>query len=141
MIGSLGIYEILFILVLALLIFGPRKLPEIGRTLGRALGEFKRSTQDLKRSFDAEISVDEGRMPRNPVAKPAPAPHPPRYDVEEMPKTAPAAAELEAAELKAAEGSATEPASDVMEPLPTPAAEPDAKRTAGSDAPSPDGPE
>ena len=59
MIGSLGLPELIFILVLALLIFGPRKLPEIGRTLGRALGEFRRATTDLKRSIDRELSSEE----------------------------------------------------------------------------------
>lgn len=54
MFGSLGFPEILFILVLALLVFGPRRLPEIGRTIGRALGEFRRATGDLKRTFDQE---------------------------------------------------------------------------------------
>jgi len=56
MFGSLGFPEILFILVLALLVFGPRRLPEVGRTIGRALGEFRRATGDLKRSFDQETS-------------------------------------------------------------------------------------
>lgn len=70
MIGSLGLPEIIFILVLALLIFGPRKLPEIGKTLGRALGEFRRATTDLKRTFDDELSSEEFR---NPMAKPAPS--------------------------------------------------------------------
>ena len=57
MIGSLGVPELLFILVLALLVFGPRKLPEIGRTLGKALGEFRRATTDLKRTLDVELSA------------------------------------------------------------------------------------
>ncbi|MGB5880600.1 MAG: twin-arginine translocase TatA/TatE family subunit, partial [Thermoanaerobaculia bacterium] len=61
MIGSLGLPEIIFILVLALLIFGPRRLPEIGKTLGRALGEFRRATTDLKRTFDSELSSEEFR--------------------------------------------------------------------------------
>lgn len=56
MFGTLGFPEILFILVLALLVFGPKKLPEVGRTIGRALGEFRRATGDLKRSFDQEVS-------------------------------------------------------------------------------------
>ena len=59
MIGSLGVPELLFILVLALLVFGPRKLPEIGRTLGRAMGEFRRATSDLKRTLDVELSSEE----------------------------------------------------------------------------------
>lgn len=58
MIGSLGIPELLFILALALLVFGPRKLPEIGRTMGKALGEFRRATSDLKRTLDTELSAE-----------------------------------------------------------------------------------
>lgn len=48
--GNLGMPELIFILVLALLIFGPKKLPELGRQLGRGLGEFKRTSNDLKRT-------------------------------------------------------------------------------------------
>ncbi len=72
MFGSLGLPEILFILVLALLVFGPRRLPEIGRTIGRALGEFRRATHDLKRSIDTELTVDEVRG--RDAARPAQAP-------------------------------------------------------------------
>lgn len=63
MIGSLGFSEILFILVLALLIFGPRRLPQIGRTLGRGLAEFRRATGDLKRSIETEMTLDEEPAP------------------------------------------------------------------------------
>ena len=63
MIGSLGVPELLFILVLALLVFGPRKLPEIGKTLGRAMGEFRRATSDLKRTLDVELSSEELSKP------------------------------------------------------------------------------
>ena len=62
--GPLGIPELLFILVIALLVFGPRRLPEIGRTMGRAMGEFRRATTDLKRSLNTEISLEEERGPR-----------------------------------------------------------------------------
>ena len=73
MIGSLGMPELLFILVLALLIFGPRKLPDIGRTMGKAMGEFRRATRDLKRTLDTEISAEEASRPANPAqVKPAP---------------------------------------------------------------------
>ena len=67
MIGSLGVPELLFILVLALLIFGPRKLPEIGRTMGKALGEFRRATSDLKRTLDTELSAEEVSRKDPPV--------------------------------------------------------------------------
>jgi sec-independent protein translocase protein TatA len=49
MFGSLGFTELFFIFVLALIIFGPRKLPELGKTLGNALGQFKRASEDFKR--------------------------------------------------------------------------------------------
>lgn len=76
MIGSLGVPELLFILVLALLIFGPRKLPEIGRTLGRALGEFRRATSDLKRTLDTEMSSEEFKTPLPPKPSPKTTPNP-----------------------------------------------------------------
>ena len=53
--GSLGIPEIIFIFILALLIFGPRKLPELGRTLGRALAEFRRASTDLRAAVEDEM--------------------------------------------------------------------------------------
>lgn len=61
---NLGFPEILMILVVALLVFGPRKLPELGKSLGAGLREFRRSTQGLKDEF-------EGVMNDNPEAKPA----------------------------------------------------------------------
>ena len=64
MIGSLGLPEILFIMVLALLVFGPKRLPQVGRTLGKGLREFRRATTDLKRSVEMEIDVDERPKPR-----------------------------------------------------------------------------
>ena len=53
--GNLGMPEILMILVLALLLFGPKKLPEIGKQVGKALGEFKRASNDLKRTIEDEM--------------------------------------------------------------------------------------
>jgi len=75
MFGSLGLPEILFILVVALLVFGPRRLPEIGRTIGKALGEFRRATTDLKRSIDTEVTLEEVRQ-RPPARTVAPAAKP-----------------------------------------------------------------
>src|SRR5512146_3065533 len=51
----LGFTEMLFIFVLALIIFGPKKLPEIGRQLGKALAEFKRASNEFKYQLDAEM--------------------------------------------------------------------------------------
>lgn len=54
---GLGMPEILLILAIALIVIGPQKLPEVAKTLGRAMGEFKRSAQDLKNSIDIETTV------------------------------------------------------------------------------------
>lgn len=54
---GLGMPEILLILAIALIVIGPQKLPELAKTLGRAMGEFKRSAQDLKRSIDMDTTI------------------------------------------------------------------------------------
>ena len=54
----LGTTELLVILVVALVLFGPRRLPELGRTLGKSLGEFKRATDDFKRTWEREVELD-----------------------------------------------------------------------------------
>jgi TatA/E family protein of Tat protein translocase len=59
MFGSIGIMELLLIFIVALLVFGPKRLPEIGRTLGKALGEFKKATDDLKNTIEREVHVEE----------------------------------------------------------------------------------
>ena len=55
MLGTLGTPEMIFIFLLALLLFGPKKLPEIGRTVGKALTEFRRASSELKSTFDREM--------------------------------------------------------------------------------------
>lgn len=67
MFGSIGIPELLLIFVIALLLFGPRKLPEIGKTLGKAMNEFKRASNDLQRSLEEEIAVDELKQTKREV--------------------------------------------------------------------------
>jgi len=64
MFGSLGGTEILLILVLALILFGPRKLPEIGRMVGRAVADFRRASMDLKTSLEEEVEIDRQRESR-----------------------------------------------------------------------------
>jgi sec-independent protein translocase protein TatA len=55
MFGSIGMPELILIFVVALLVFGPKKLPEIGKSLGRGLAEFKRASEDLKKTIEDEI--------------------------------------------------------------------------------------
>ena len=61
MFGSLGVPELMMIFVVALLLFGPKNLPKIGRTMGRALGEFRRASNDFKRTIEEEVSTSEIR--------------------------------------------------------------------------------
>lgn len=56
---SLGSTELLFILAMALVFFGPRKLPQISRSLGKNLAEFRRASEDFKRTWDREVSLEE----------------------------------------------------------------------------------
>ncbi len=63
MLGSLGVPEIIFILVLALLIFGPKRLPEIGRTVGKGLAEFRRASSEIQRTINAELALEEEPRP------------------------------------------------------------------------------
>jgi TatA/E family protein of Tat protein translocase len=55
-IGTIGTQELVFIFILALILFGPKKLPEIGRTIGKAVREFRRASSELKATFDRELS-------------------------------------------------------------------------------------
>ena len=59
MFGSLGVPELLLIFVVILIVFGPRRLPEIGKTLGKALGEFRKATDDLKNTIEREVRLEE----------------------------------------------------------------------------------
>lgn len=54
----LGTTELMVIALVALIIFGPRKLPEIGRTLGKSLADFKRASDDFKRTWEYEVELD-----------------------------------------------------------------------------------
>ena len=56
---SLGSTELLFILVMALVFFGPRKLPQLSRTLGKNLAEFRKASEDFKRTWDREANLEE----------------------------------------------------------------------------------
>jgi TatA/E family protein of Tat protein translocase len=59
MFGSIGFPELVVIFSLALIIFGPRKLPELGKSLGKGIAEFKRASNELKNTWEEEVRVEE----------------------------------------------------------------------------------
>ena|SRR5579864_1508154 len=65
---NLGVPELLVIFIVALIVFGPKKLPELGRSLGRGINEFKRASNELKNTLDEEIRAEE-RREATPVSK------------------------------------------------------------------------
>jgi Tat protein translocase TatB subunit len=77
MFGTLGGPEILLLLVLALIVFGPRKLPEIGKSMGKMLAEFRRASNDFRRTIEDEVEAEKMRAAiadepaRAPLAAPA----------------------------------------------------------------------
>ncbi len=80
MFGSIGMPELIIILVIALIIFGPRKLPELGRSLGKSINEFKKASNELRSTLEDEIRVEEQRdrvsataATTPPAATPSPA--------------------------------------------------------------------
>ena len=77
MFGSIGMPELIIIFVIALIIFGPRKLPELGRSLGKSLNEFKRASNELKNTLEEEVRIEEQRekvAAEKPATPPVAAP-------------------------------------------------------------------
>jgi TatA/E family protein of Tat protein translocase len=64
---SLGSTELVFILIMALVFFGPRKLPQISRSLGKNLAEFRRASEDFKRTWDREVSLEDATSGPTPA--------------------------------------------------------------------------
>ncbi len=94
MFGSIGMPELIIILVIALIIFGPRKLPELGRSLGKSINEFKKASNELRSTLEDEIRVEEQRdrvaatAPTPPPATtPPPAATPPHAEAETVSRT------------------------------------------------------
>ena len=67
MFGSIGMPEMIIILVIALIVFGPRKLPELGRSLGKSINEFKKASNELRSTLEEEIRVEETKEQRAKV--------------------------------------------------------------------------
>ena len=80
--GPIGMPEMVVIAVIALIIFGPRKLPELGKSLGKSIAEFKRASNELKNTLEEEIRTEELQDARKsaqipPTAATPPSPPPP----------------------------------------------------------------
>ena len=93
MFGSIGMPELIIILVIALIIFGPRKLPELGRSLGKSINEFKKASNELRSTLEDEIRVEEQRdrvaataAATPPAATPPPV-TPPHAEAETVSRT------------------------------------------------------
>ena len=74
MFGSIGMPELVIILVIALIIFGPRKLPELGKSLGKSINEFKKASTELQNTLEQEIKLEEQKDERTKTAAAAPPP-------------------------------------------------------------------
>src|SRR4029453_14151456 len=75
--GPIGMPEMVVIAIIALIIFGPRKLPELGKSLGKSIAEFKRASNELKNTLEDEIRTEELQEARKSAQIPPTAPVPP----------------------------------------------------------------
>lgn len=103
MFGTLGGPELFLILVVALIVFGPRKLPEMGKSLGRMMAEFRKASHDFQRTIEDEVEADRMKTsapPPSPLAPLAPD-TPPAPETPEAPPEAPAAPKAPAPEAPA----------------------------------------
>jgi sec-independent protein translocase protein TatA len=110
MFGSIGGPELVVIFVVALLVFGPRKLPELGRMVGKSLAEFRRAANDLRDSLETEVAREPARL-EAPRPAPAPAPAPGAVATE-----AAAAGPADAAEASPSASTGTDGAETLQDP-------------------------
>jgi TatA/E family protein of Tat protein translocase len=92
MFGSIGMPELIIIFVIALIIFGPRKLPELGRSLGRSLSEFKKASNELRSTLEEEIRIEDQKDAVTKMQAQAAAPTVARGAPDDTDETAPVVA-------------------------------------------------
>lgn len=119
---TLSSTELLFILVVALIFFGPRKLPQLARSMGKGIAEFRKASDDFKRTWEREVAMEESKLESDntilPDAVPADAP---QGYIEEKPAPEPLVTSADP-ELVVARGSAPEPISQTEALMPEPVA-------------------
>jgi len=125
---TLSSTELLFIVVIALIFFGPRKLPQLARSMGKGLAEFRKASDDFKRTWEREVAMEESKLDVQsentilPAAEPLDAP---QSLIEEQATPEPLAEPASAAwgiepadpDLVVARGSVPEPLAPAAEPL------------------------
>jgi sec-independent protein translocase protein TatB len=116
---SLGFPEMVFLFILALLIFGPKQLPEVGRQIGRFMNEFKRASNEFKAQIESEINALETEVQPQIL----PPLHAPLNSLASRIFNPSPAARLEADEAAATPAAEN---TDVPEPSPAPKVAPDA---------------
>lgn len=121
MFGSLGVPELLLIFAVILIVFGPRRIPEIGRTLGKAMGEFRKATDDLKSTIEREVRLEELKTTTSTSIESLTTPY------ESISRSEPEEP-VQSSSLEL-----VEPASDTTEPLLSPTTRPLEDATAGRD--------
>ena len=102
MFGSIGFPELLVIFVIALIVFGPKKLPDLGRSLGKSLSEFKRASNELRSTFEEEVRLDEQKTALAALPKPVASVETPAEYVAPVEHVAPVATDAHAAAAPAA---------------------------------------
>ncbi len=106
MFGSLGVPELLLIFAVILIVFGPRRIPEIGRMLGKAMGEFRKATDDLKNTIEREVRLEELKKITPPSLESFMTP------AESVSRTEPAATTAEVETADSADSEITQPLPD-----------------------------
>jgi TatA/E family protein of Tat protein translocase len=98
---GIGLPELIIILVIALIVFGPKKLPDLAKSLGKGMAEFKKATEDFKSTIETDIRVDldpeDSKTPQSGGSQETPAP--PAGTYPEMTAPSPADAEKPQAEI------------------------------------------
>ena len=124
---TLSSQELLFIVVIALIFFGPRKLPQLARSMGKGLAEFRKASDDFKRTWEREVAMEEAKLDVESENTIHPAGEPAVY-IENKPIPEPLAEpsqpeltpEPANSDLVVARGSVPEPLAQTAEPLTAP---------------------